>query len=166
MCGGGGGVKNPSPGANGGVDDRRRIALFNDLPALLGETKRFEQFPEEHVWNGSFYLVKYRITALDIYRRTNSQSRRYFVEDLREKDALAFYEIRFLAALGQRVQPNERADSVKEKDVRFSLVDIPKALESFQPSISGISGITHPGQDMVDWIIANSIEVIINTIAS
>ena len=123
----------------------------------MEKTQRFEQFGEEHIWQGAFYLVKYRINSLDILRRANAQARRYFFEDLREKDGLAFDEISFLVALRQHVQPNEQAASVKEKDVRFTLVDIPKALESFRPWLTDISGIIHPGQDMVDWIIASSI---------
>ena len=116
----------------------------------MEKTQRFDQFFEEHVWNGAFFQVKYRIYTLDILRRTNAQARRYFSEDLREKDALAFDGISFLVALRQHVQPNEQAASVKEKDVRFTLVDIPNALESFQPWLSDISGIIHPGRDMVD----------------
>ena len=92
-------------------------------------------------------------------RRTSAQARRYFFEDLREKGALAFVGTSFPVAFRQQVQPNEQAASVKGKDVRFTLVGIPKALESFRPWISDISGITHPGRDMVNWIIANSIDV-------
>ena len=157
---GGGRLTNLPPGPNAsGVDDKTRIALFNELSVLLEKTQRFDQFFEERVWNGAFFLVKYRIYTLDILRRASAQARRYFFEDLREKGALAFGEISFLVALRHHVKPNEQAASVKEKDVRLTLVDIPKALESFQPWLSDISGIIHPGQDMVDWIIANSIDV-------
>ena len=124
----------------------------------MGKTQRFEQFGDEHIWQGAFYLAKYRVYSLDILRRTNAQARRYFFKDLREKDGLAFDEISFLVALRQRVHPNEQAASVKEKDVRFTLMDIPKALGSYRPWLTDISGITHPGQDMVDWIIAPSIK--------
>ena len=91
--------------------------------------------------------------TVDISRRSNVQARKYLFEDLRGKDKLAFGEISFLVAPGQHLQPNEQAASVREKDVRFTLVDIPKALTDFAPHLGGIGGIIHPDQDMVDWIM-------------
>lgn len=57
-------------------------------------------------------------------------------------------------ALRQRVQPSDQEVSVREKDVRFALIDTPNSLDSFHPSRAGISGVIHPGQDMADWIIS------------
>ena len=96
----GGGLSTPPSGRiNNGVDDRTRIALFHELSLLLERTQRFEQFTEERLWNGAFCLAKYRILTLDILRRTNAQARKYFFDDIREKDGLAFDEIIFLVAL-------------------------------------------------------------------
>ena len=78
---------------------------------------------------------------------------KYLFEDLREKGGLDFGEIIFLVALGQHVQPNEQASSVREKDVRFTLVDIPKALGSSKPELNDITGILHPDQAMCGWVM-------------
>ena len=91
--------------------------------------------------------------TVDISRRSNVQARKYLFEDLRGKDKLAFGEISFLVALGQHLQPDEQAASVREKDVRFTPIDIHKALTDFSPHLGGIGGIIHPDQDMVDWIM-------------
>ena len=64
--------------------------------------------------------------------------------------------------LHRREREKERKrerEKEREKDVRFTLADTPKALASFQSSLSEIPGIIHPGQDMVDWIIANRINL-------
>ena len=153
--------KHANQGAGGGlptpptapIDEDRRIELFGELSTLLGKTHRFEQFSDSNVWDEALYLVKYRTFSIDIIRRANAQARKYISEYLRGKDDLALDQIGFLMAPAQHIQPDGHAASVREKHVRFTLADIRKALESFPPSISGISGIIRPDQDMVDWIM-------------
>ena len=111
------------------VDESLRISLFEELTALLDNTHRFEQCADGHVCAGAYYLAKYRILLLDIFRRASAGARKYLFEDFRENGGLSFGEISFLVAIGHRAQPNAQASSVREKDGRFILAGIPKSLE-------------------------------------
>ena len=135
------------------VDDALRLALYGELIAMSGKTRRLENPTEDHARRGSFYLGKYRILPIDIPRRTDAQARKYLFGDLREKTGLSIDRIIFLVEMGQRAQPNEHAASAREEDARITLAGAPKAIEISRPPRPGISGIMQPGQDMADWII-------------
>ena len=121
----------------------------------MGKTHRFEQVEENHLMHGAPQMRKYRARAMDIFRRANTRSYCCLFEELRGTGGLAFDEISFLSDLVRRVKHNEQVASVRGKDIRLALADILMALECTGPSITEISGITHPGPDMADWAIAN-----------
>ena len=89
---------------------------------------------------------------MGVSRRTNANARRYLFEDRRGKDGIPSDEISFFVALGQQVHPNEIDASVRAKDVRSKLVDIPKALAILRPEPQLITGILHTDQEMSDWV--------------
>ena len=104
--------------------------------------------PELTIWPGiESYL--WIFPAWPTFKLSNTFSR-----NNAKRAGHLFDEIIFLATICHRVQPNEKAAAVREKDVRPTLSDIPKALESFHPWLSGIPGIIHPVKDMVDCAIA------------
>ena len=98
-------------------------------------------------------MGKYRINPHDTPRVADAQSRKYPFGDLREKGGLAFFETSAPLALRHRAHPDGREDSLREQDVRFTPVDIPKSLDRFLASPAAISGLIHPGKYDIDWII-------------
>ena len=126
--------------------------LYQELLPPFGGNSTFGQFSDGHLWGGAFYLAKYRIYSSGVSRRGNAPSRKPLPEDIRGKGVPAFEEISFPVAPARHVQPTEHAASVREKDVRFALVDIPKALSNFRPEIRKIPGILHPDQELRDWV--------------
>ena len=77
------------------------MGLYDEISTLLEKTHRFEQLYEDNIRDGSPFLVKYRISPIDILRRANAQSRKYLFEDLRDGEDLAFDQISFLVALAR-----------------------------------------------------------------
>ena len=119
---------------------------------LSGETQRPEQFAEEHVRGGSFYLDKYRILPIGIFRRANARARKYHFVDIREKGGLSLDEISFVVDPGLRAQPTRQLPSKKRMSV--SPWREPRKLYLASPHhLAEISGIIHPDQDMVGAIM-------------
>ena len=83
--------------------------------------------PELTIWPsiGSYLLI---FPAGPTFRLANTLSS----ASAKRADHLSD-EIISLTPLCHRVQPNVLPASVREKDVRFTMADIPKAPQSFQP---------------------------------
>ena len=86
-------------------------------------------------------------------------ARRFLFDDLGKCDRLQFAHLAFLFKLARHIPPHDQ--KVREKNIRFAELEIPRALAEYAPSIAAISSFALPDQDMVNWVnkeiaIANS----------
>ena len=63
---------------------------------------------------------------------------------------LSFRDMALVLKLNRHIPPSDQKTS--EKNIRFTELDIPKALNSFAPQISELAAAFHPEQEMVNWI--------------
>ena len=56
----------------------------------------------------------------------------------------------FLLKLERHIHPNDQ--KVSEKNIRFADLDIPRALQSYDPKLAILSSLLLPDQDMANWV--------------
>ena len=126
------------------------MALNLELRTLASSNAKFEAFPPHRIFETANWLVAYGIPTLEAFRTTDEIARRYLVEDLRKTEKLTFPQLSFLFKLARHIPPHDQ--KVSEKNMRFTELDIPKALESYAPPLSSLSAFFLPDQDQVNWI--------------
>ena len=124
--------------------------LYEELRVVVQAHNKFEQFDLTRVWDTAVLLVRYGIPSLESFRTTDDQARKYLFEDFRKAEKLSFAEIALVLKLNRHIPPHDQKTS--EKNIRYTELDIPRALTSFRPNLSCISAAFQPEQEMVNWI--------------
>ena len=111
--------------------------LYTELSIVVAAHNKFEHFDLNRVWDASVLLVRYGIPSLESFRTTDDQARKYFLEDLRKAEKLSFAEMSLILKLNRHIPPHDQKTS--EKNIRFTELDIPRALSSFKPDLSTLT---------------------------
>ena len=136
-----------------------RAKLFDELCTTADSNPKFEAFTTIRIAETADILVRNGIPSLEAFRTTDEMARRFLFEDLRKCERLQFSQLAFLFKLARHIPPHDQ--KVSEKNIRFTELDIPRALADYTPSLAAISSFALPDQDMVNWVnkeiaIANS----------
>ena len=132
-------------------------ALFHELQRVIAGNSKFDAFDHNQAWESAEKLVQYGIISLESFRTTDGQARKYLFEDLRKTEKLPFREIALILKLNKHIPPNDQ--KVTEKNIRFTELDIPKALTVFRPNLSELAASFHPEQEMVNWIVCENLPI-------
>ena len=117
---------------------------------VAASNPKFEAFPPHRIFETANFLVAYGVTSLEAFRTTDEIARKYLFEDLRKNEKLNFLQLAFLFKLARHIPPHDQ--KVSEKNMRYTELDIPKALEKYSPSLSSLSAYFLPDQEQVNWI--------------
>ena len=139
----------PPPASEASTRSNLCLKLNAELRAVAASNPKFEAFPPHRIFDTANLLVAYGITTLEAFRTTDEIARRYLMEDLRKNEKLNFLQLAFLFKLARHIPPHDQ--KVSEKNMRFTELDIPKALEKYAPKLGTLSAYFLPDQDQVNW---------------
>ena len=125
------------------------ITLNAELRAIAASNPKFEAFPAHRIFETANFLVANGITTVEAFRTTDEIARRYLLEDLRKNDKLNFLQLAFLFKLARHIPPHDQ--KVSEKNMRYTELDIPKAMEKYAPPLSSLGAFFLPDQEQVNW---------------
>ena len=128
-----------------------RDALVLALNELIASHARFSDRTQRDVLSASSDFVRYGLKSLDSVKRSTKEARKFFIDDLRKVERKAFPELSFIIELFDHLPVNIQNECSDDK-VRYTEVDIPRALQGMRPALSELSGLLRPDQRMVNWI--------------
>ena len=140
----------PPPISEASQRSNLALTLNNELRTLQASNKKFEAFPPHRIFETANVLVANGILSLEAFRTTDETARRYLFEDLRKTEKMSFLQLAFLFKLARHIPPHDQ--KVSEKNMRFTELDIPKALEKYAPPLSALSAFFLPDQDQVNFV--------------
>ena len=88
---------------------------------------------------------------MDAVRRSTKEARKFFIGDLRRVEKKGFPEPSFIIELFDHLPVNIQNEQSDDK-VRYTEVDIPRALTTLAPVLAGLTGLLRPDQKMCNWI--------------
>ena len=133
------------------ADIPARDTLVLALNELITSHARFSDRTREEVKSASSDFVRYGIKSLDAVKRSTKEARKFFMDDLRKVERKAFPELSFIIELFDHLPVNIQNEQSDDK-VRYTEVDIPRALLGMRPALSELTGLLRPDQRMVNWI--------------
>ena len=124
-------------------------AFREELGAIAADSTKFAAFSRDLIIESAHILARYGISSVEASKQADKRARGYLFEDLRLRGNLTFPELRFLVALNQHLPPHSHGSTTK---VQFAELDIPRALDTYAPSLKLLGGLFRPSQEMVNLI--------------
>ena len=127
------------------------LSLTGELNELCKTHARFSDVTRNELSMAASDLARYRFKSLETAKRPTREARRFFLDDLRRVERKGYPDIAFLIELFDHLPVNTHLEQPDEK-VRFTEIDIPRALLRLAPSLSDIGGVLRPDQSMCNWV--------------
>ena len=124
-------------------------SLVNELVDLTRTHARFAERTQNELLSAATDFVRYRFRSLDAVKRATKEARRYFLDDLRKVERKAFPELSLIIELFDHLPVNIQNEQADDK-VRYTEIDIPRALGTLTPSLAAVSGLLRPDQRMCE----------------
>ena len=128
-----------------------RDALVLELNVLVASHARFGDRRAEEIQTAAADFARYGLKSLDSAKRSNKEAREFFMGDLRKVERKSFPELSLIIELFDHLPVNTQNEQADDK-VRYTEIDIPRALQGMTPNLSALSGLLRPDQRMVNWI--------------
>ena len=132
-------------------DDARVDRLFAELNVVCAAHARFQDVDPLELREAADCFIRYRFRSLDAIKRSTKEARKFFLDDLRKIERKSFPDVALIIELFDHLPVNPQTEQADDK-VRFTEVDIPRALINLAPSLAGLTGLFRPDQLQVNWV--------------
>ena len=127
------------------------LSLTVELRELCDAHSRLADTTNRELTTAAGDFVRYKCKSLEAVNRLTNDSKRFSLDDIRRVERKGVPDIAFILELFGRLPVNTHVEQPGDK-IRFTEIDIPRALLPMEPSLSNIGGVIRPGQSMCNWM--------------